>query len=84
MKIRLKKAEAEIINLRWSAIIDQIEESRPLVSVVIPVHNVELYLGEALDSVINQTYSKLKKIIDDGSTDNFDCLCDKMLKTIIE
>ncbi|MGL5649963.1 MAG: glycosyltransferase family 2 protein [Clostridium sp.] len=43
----------------------------PKVSVVIPVYNVELYLREALDSVINQTLKEIEIIlVNDGSTDN--------------
>lgn len=41
------------------------------ISVVMPVYNCEKYLKEAIDSVINQTYSNLELIIiDDCSTDN--------------
>lgn len=41
------------------------------VSVIIPVFNVENYLGECLDSIINQSLSELEIIcINDGSTDN--------------
>lgn len=41
------------------------------VSVVIPVYNVEDYLGECLDSVINQTLTDIEVIcVNDGSTDN--------------
>jgi glycosyltransferase involved in cell wall biosynthesis len=44
--------------------------SEPLVSVVVPAHNSERYLGEALDSVFAQTRGDLEVVlVDDGSTD---------------
>lgn len=47
------------------------------VSVVIPVYNVEEYLIECLESVVNQTYRDLEIIlIDDGSTDGSSKICD--------
>ncbi|EOI2535089.1 glycosyltransferase family 2 protein, partial [Campylobacter jejuni] len=40
------------------------------VGVVIPIYNVEKYLRECLDSVVNQTYKNLQVVlVNDGSTD---------------
>lgn len=44
--------------------------TNPKVSVLIPCYNVELYVEEAVRSIMNQTYSNLEiLVIDDGSTD---------------
>jgi glycosyltransferase involved in cell wall biosynthesis len=46
-------------------------EKRPLVSVVMPVYNVETYVGEAIESILGQTFSDFEFIIiDDGSADD--------------
>lgn len=50
----------------------------PLVSVVIPIYNVETYLHQCLDSVVNQTFGNLEIIlVDDGSIDGCGAICDE-------
>ena len=55
-------------------------EKQPLISVIVPVYNVEEYLPRCLDSIINQTYTNLEiLLIDDGATDNSGKICDEYL-----
>ena len=52
--------------------------SNPLVTVIVPIYNVEQYLRECLDSIVSQTYSNLEIIlVDDGSLDNCPRICDE-------
>ena len=53
----------------------------PKVSVIIPVYNVEKYLKQCIDSVINQTLKDIEIIcVDDGSTDNCPQILDEYAK----
>ena len=49
-----------------------------LISVIIPVYNVNKYLNKCIGSIVNQTYKNLEIIlVDDGSTDNSGEICDE-------
>lgn len=54
----------------------------PLVSVIIPVYNVQDFLRECLNSVVHQSYSNLEiLLIDDGSTDASGEICDEYARS---
>lgn len=61
---------------KWS-----FEVKEPLVSVLIPLHNCALYVEEAIQSILQQTYQNLEVvIIDDGSTDGTGEIVNEMAK----
>ena len=48
-----------------------------LISVIVPVYNVEQYLDNCMDSILKQTYKNIEIIlVDDGATDNSGIMCD--------
>lgn len=56
-------------------------EKQELLSVIVPIYNVEAYLSRCLDSIINQTYRDLEIIcVDDGSTDQSGAMADEYAK----
>lgn len=64
--------------IKWS----NSKDYKPLISIIIPVYNVEKYINKCVDSVINQIYSNLEIIlVDDGSPDLCGKLCDEYSKT---
>lgn len=52
-------------------------DSNALISVIVPIYNIEQYVGFCIESIIKQTYTNLEIIlVDDGSTDRCPALCD--------
>ena len=49
-----------------------------MISVIVPVYNVEKYLRKCVDSILNQTYADFELLlVDDGSTDGCPQICDE-------
>lgn len=57
-------------------------DNKPLFSIVMPVYNVEKYLRDAVESVLQQTYPRFELLlVDDCSPDNSPAICDELAAT---
>lgn len=53
----------------------------PLISIIVPVYNVEKYLTNSIKSLMKQSYKNIEIIlVDDGSSDNSGKICDELSK----
>lgn len=56
-------------------------EDDKIISIIVPVYNVEEYLNECLDSIKRQTYKNIEVIlVNDGSTDGSKEICERYCK----
>ena len=56
-------------------------EEKDLISVIVPVYNVQAFLPQCVESIINQTYKNLEIIlVDDGTPDESGKICDEYQK----
>ena len=56
-------------------------ENKPLISVIVPVYNVQKYVRKSVESILQQTYKNLEIIlVDDGSTDESGKICDTLAR----
>ncbi|NNU74906.1 glycosyltransferase [Clostridium estertheticum] len=52
--------------------------NNPLISIIVPIYNVEVYIRNCVDSILGQSYENLEIIlVDDGSPDNCGDICDE-------
>ena len=52
-----------------------------LISIIVPIYNIQPYLCQCIDSILNQTYGKIEVVlVDDGSPDDCPQICDEYAK----
>ena len=50
---------------------------QPIISVIVPIYNVEQYLPKCIDSIMSQSFTNIEiLLVDDGSPDNCGRICD--------
>ena len=60
-------------------------ENKEVVSIVIPIYNVEAYLRKCLETIVNQTYPHLEIIlVNDGSPDHSEAMSDKLMVAYLQ
>ena len=72
-----KPTDSHAAGMLQSRVMEKVE----VVSVIVPVYNVENYLVDCLESIAKQTYKNLEVIlVDDGSTDASGVICDRWVE----
>lgn len=72
--MKKRKKEKEHITMNYLGV----NKMEPLITVIVPVYNVEGYLEKCVDSILDQTYYNMEiLLVDDGSTDMSGIICDQ-------
>lgn len=62
-----------------------IRMNKPTISIIVPCYNVEEFLNETIECILNQTYQDWELLlVDDGSRDLTPRICDDYAKKIVE
>ena len=63
-----------------SEVRERVTYQQPLISLIVPIYNVENYLRMCLDSIANQTYSNIEVLlVNDGSSDGSGAICQEFV-----
>ena len=63
-----------------SEVRERVTYPQPLISLVVPIYNVENYLWSCLDSIVKQTYSNIEVLlVNDGSPDDSSSICQEFV-----
>lgn len=72
------KNNIELVNSTGDGSCDRLEFIPPHLSIIIPIYNAREYLCQCIDSILCQKMADFELLlIDDGSTDGSECLCDE-------
>lgn len=70
-----------LLQINRTLVMNMISYNNSLISIIIPVYNLEKYIEPCLESVLNQTYNSFEVIIvNDGSIDNSLIICNQLAK----
>ena len=77
----MKKSKMSVLNALQRCRKEDSKMDQELVTIVVPIYNVEQYLNRCINSIVDQSYRNLEiLLIDDGSPDNCPKMCDEWMQ----